>query len=62
MRIYFSGDNNEAIIPEVLLARRQPHVMLSFYSVYRKLRGRMVARRLTKWLRNKNENQKRNVP
>lgn len=51
MRIYFSGDNNEAIIPEQLLADRKPHVMLSYYSIHRRLRGRMVARRLKRWLK-----------
>lgn len=60
MRIYFSGDNNEAGQPEILIPNRSPHLMLSFFSVHQKLRGRMVARRLKQWLK-QYEDQKTDV-
>lgn len=59
MRIYFSGDNNLAIIPEKLIADRSPHVMLSYYSIYKRFRGQMVKRRLKWYLKNERILQKR---
>jgi hypothetical protein len=61
MRIYFSGESSGDSIPEILIPKHRPHIMLTFYQLYHN--GSAPTRRLKAHLRRlRNEDKSRRIP
>ena len=46
MRIYFSGNYGNDCLPEIVIAERRPHIMLTFYEYRTGVKRKQITMRL----------------